>query len=217
VLRVPLGPRHRLRIRDLRLAVAPLAQTPPGGKVAKSIRQQIERVAAQASDAGAKVEERLPDIDWKDLFALFGDLVATVTGLFSPGAHLRDEQRTLAWYFEALERRDRLAAVWHRFFAGFDALLLPPARTTAFTHRESDAPVDVDGEAVSYQEIAGASAICNVTGLPGLVAPAGFDADGLPIGIQLVGPLWSEMRLLGIARALEQAGILPGFQPPPPE
>jgi amidase len=38
---VPLGPRRRLRIQDLRLAVAPLAQTPPDGKVAKSIRQRI--------------------------------------------------------------------------------------------------------------------------------------------------------------------------------
>jgi amidase len=50
--------------------------------------------------------------------------------------------------------------------------------------------------------------------LPGLVAPAGL-ADGLPVGIQLVGPLWSEIRLLEIADGLEQAGILPGFQGPP--
>lgn len=44
---------------------------------------------------------------------------------------------------------------------------------------------------------------------------AGRGHDGLPIGIQIVGPRWSEMRLLAIARALEEAGILPGFQPPP--
>jgi Asp-tRNA(Asn)/Glu-tRNA(Gln) amidotransferase A subunit family amidase len=40
-------------------------------------------------------------------------------------------------------------------------------------------------------------------------------ADGLPIGIQLVGPRWSETRLVGIARALEHAGMLPGFEAPP--
>ncbi|MFL6235242.1 MAG: amidase [Thermoanaerobaculia bacterium] len=209
---VPPGSRRRLRLQDLRLAVSP---APPGGKIAKSVRQQVERVAARASDAGAKVEERLPEVDWEDLYKLFGDLVATVTGLFSPGSHLRDEQRTLAWYFEALERRDRLTAAWQTFFESFDGLILPPAATNAFTHREPGDPVEVDGKAVSYCEIGGAQAVCNVTGLPGLAIPAGLDERGLPVGIQLVGPLWSELRLLEIARALEGAGALPGFQAPP--
>jgi amidase len=68
---------------------------------------------------------------------------------------------------------------------------------------------------VSHWEIAGAQAVCNLTGLPGLAAPAGLDEQGLPVGIQIVGPLWSEIRLLEIARALEQAEVLPGFQAPP--
>jgi amidase len=55
----------------------------------------------------------------------------------------------------------------------------------------------------------------NLTGQPALVVPAGLDQEGLPIGIQIVGPRWSEMRLLAIARALEEGGILPGFRPPP--
>jgi Asp-tRNA(Asn)/Glu-tRNA(Gln) amidotransferase A subunit family amidase len=55
----------------------------------------------------------------------------------------------------------------------------------------------------------------NVAGLPALVAPAGHDEDGLPVGIQIVGPRWSEMRLLAIGRALEQERILPGFRAPP--
>ena len=42
-----------------------------------------------------------------------------------------------------------------------------------------------------------------------------LDPDGLPVGVQLVGPRWSEPRLLGIARELERAGVLPGFRPPP--
>lgn len=44
---------------------------------------------------------------------------------------------------------------------------------------------------------------CNLTGLPGLAAPAGLDDDGLPVGVQIVGPRWSEMRLLEIAGELE--------------
>jgi amidase len=45
--------------------------------------------------------------------------------------------------------------------------------------------------------------------------PAGLNDDGLPAGIQIVGPRWSDMRLMSIARELEEVGILPGFQRPP--
>ena len=52
-------------------------------------------------------------------------------------------------------------------------------------------------------------------GIPALVAPAGQDHEGLPIGVQMIGPRWSEMHLLNVCRALESVGALPGFRPPP--
>ncbi|MEV6056983.1 amidase family protein [Streptomyces sp. NPDC052107] len=55
----------------------------------------------------------------------------------------------------------------------------------------------------------------NLAGLSGLAVPSGQDEDGLPIGVQIIGPQWSEITLLGIAAALEEAGILPGFTRPP--
>lgn len=67
-------------------------------------------VAARLRAAGAIVEESLPDVDREPLHALFGDLVTTITGIFAPGSTLRDEQRALAWYLEALARRDRFLA-----------------------------------------------------------------------------------------------------------
>jgi len=206
---VPLGAKHRRPLQDLRLAVVPVL---PGAKVAKSVRERVERVAAQASDAGARIEERLPDVDWGALHKLFADLVATITGIFNPGAGLRDEQRTLAWYLTALDRRDGFVSRWETFFADLDGLLLPTALTTAFTHRKSGAPVEVDGEPVSYWEQGRLQVFCNLAGLPALSVPAGLDGDGLPIGLQIVGPRWSELRLLEIARALEREEILPGFQ-----
>jgi len=209
---VPLVPLPRRPLEDLHLAVAP---TPPGATVAKSIRRQVERVAAQASDAGAHVEERYPDLDWDVVDALFGELVETIVGVFDPQAQLPEERRTLAWYLGALDRRDRFIAAWEEFLEDFDGLILPPAMTTAFTHREPGAPLEVDGKALDYRELARVPGRQNMTGLPGLTVPAGFDDDGLPIGIEIVGPRWSEMRLLRIARELEQAEILPGFQRPP--
>jgi hypothetical protein len=43
------------------------------------------------------------------------------------------------------------------------------------------------------------------SGLPAISVPAGFTADGLPIGLELLGPAWTETRLLAIAYAYEQA------------
>jgi amidase len=175
----------------------------------------VEQVASRAADAGARAAERLPEVDWDAQDALFRDLVGALTGAFDPQAGLQPEQRTLAWYLEALDRRDRLGQVWEAFFEDVDALLVPAAPTTAFTHRETGAPLEVDRQAVSYWEAGRLVAFVNLAGLPALSVPTGPGADGLPIGLQLVGPRWSEPRLLEIAQELERAGVLPGFRPPP--
>jgi aspartyl-tRNA(Asn)/glutamyl-tRNA(Gln) amidotransferase subunit A len=44
----------------------------------------------------------------------------------------------------------------------------------------------------------------NYPGVPALTVPCGFDAENLPIGIQLTGSHWSEGRLLGVAHAYQQ-------------
>eukprot|EP00047_Mylnosiga_fluctuans_P017070 m.58513 g.58513 ORF g.58513 m.58513 type:complete len:71 (+) comp6907_c0_seq1:1707-1919(+) len=44
----------------------------------------------------------------------------------------------------------------------------------------------------------------NLAGIPGITAPAGYDAHGLPIGVQIQGPHWSEHTLLRVAAAVGQ-------------
>jgi amidase len=197
---VPLGAGQRPGLPELRLAVVPAL---PGASVAGSLQAAVERVAAGAAGAGARVAERLPDVDWQDL-ALFGELMTVVTGIFDPGAQLSDEHRGLSWYLAALDRRDRFIGAWQRFFDEQDALILPPAATAAFGH-----------DTTGYAEQGRLTVFANLAGLPALTVPAGLDQDGLPVGVQIVGPRWSELRLLEIAGALEAAGILPGFARPP--
>ncbi|MGH3714019.1 MAG: amidase [Micromonosporaceae bacterium] len=192
---VPLPARLACDPATLRLAVAPAL---PQATVAPALREQVTRVAAAASDTGAQVREALPELDWAEQ-RLFGELLA-ITEVFVPGA----EPKTLAWYFEALARRDRFITAWHRFFEGYDALVLPPAATVAFGHEVTDTSHQ------GYMMI-----FANLAGLPVLTVPAGRDGDGLPVGVQLVGPQWSEVRLLEIAAALEAASVLPGFTAPP--
>jgi aspartyl-tRNA(Asn)/glutamyl-tRNA(Gln) amidotransferase subunit A len=78
-----------------------------------------------------------------------------------------------------------------------DALLTPTTPTTAF-------PLgDVYGDSVLMQYADQLNVPANHAGIPGLTLPAGFDAAGLPLGVQLLGPDFSEARLLRIGRAYE--------------
>jgi amidase len=192
---VPLRDRRRRTVPELRLAVATAL---PGADVATTLRDHIEQLAARACDAGARVEERLPRLDWEEQ-RLSGELLAAVTGAFDPDAHT-----DLAWYLTALDRRDRFAAAWEDFFGDLDALIVPPATTTAFRHEEIPDPGQ--GRQMVF---------ANFAGLPALTVPAGHNDHGLPVGVQITGPRWSEIRLLEVAAALEEAGILPGFTQPP--
>jgi amidase len=204
---VPLATRARRPLAGLRLAAATGL---PGAVMARAVREPVERLAALAADAGATVEERLPDIDWDDVHELFNDLLRVITEAFDPNSELPAEQRELAWYLTALTRRDRLAAALDGYFADHDALVMPAGMTTAFPHVEDDPMIDVDGTPVSYERQGHALVFANLLGLPVLAVPAGLDAQGLPVGVQLVGPHWSELRLLEIAHELEESGILPG-------
>ena len=86
-----------------------------------------------------------------------------------------------------------------------DALLLLPATPgPAFPF---DAPTPVDQ--ADYMTLS------SLLGLPALSVPAPVPAGELPIGVQLVGPAWSDLRLIDIAYELEQTGVLPGFITPP--
>ncbi|MER7604414.1 amidase [Nocardioides sp. NPDC127503] len=193
---VPLPPRRRRSATSLRLA---WAERLPDAPVADDLRTEVERVATEAASAGAAVEQCLPDLDWSDQW-VFGELMS-LTEVYVPGA----DPKTLAWYFHALERRDRWMSAWERFFDDHDALILPPAASVAFPHGAGE----TDRQGLSC-------VFANLAGLPALTVPAGRSADRrLPIGVQIVGPRWSEIRLLDIAGCLEDLGILPGFRPPP--
>ena len=90
--------------------------------------------------------------------------------------------------------------------------------TTAFPHDiERDIierELDVDGRTVQHSM---AVAWCGAIGavlLPVVTLPTGPASDGLPVGVQVVGPYLSDLRLLEIARQLDEvAGS--GFIPPP--
>ena len=113
------------------------------------------------------------------------------------------------------ERRTRLRWAWRDFFDGFDALLCPIACIPAFPHdqqRDMDARrITVNGEVREYWDQLFWAGLTGVAFLPATVAPAA--SEGLPIGVQIVGPEGGDHATIEIARQL--GDLIGGFRPPP--
>ena len=86
------------------------------------------------------------------------------------------------------------------FDQGVDAILTPATPSAAFGLGEM---ADADPVAMYLNDVF--TVTVNLAGLPGISVPAGLDAQGLPLGLQLIGRPWEEGDLLNVAYALERA------------
>jgi aspartyl-tRNA(Asn)/glutamyl-tRNA(Gln) amidotransferase subunit A len=85
-----------------------------------------------------------------------------------------------------------------------DALVMPTTRTVA--HPIGQPFGTVDGQSMGpFELLAGLTAPFSLTGSPAVSVPCGFNSEGLPIGIQIVGHGWEEAKILQIAAAYERA------------
>jgi aspartyl-tRNA(Asn)/glutamyl-tRNA(Gln) amidotransferase subunit A len=104
-----------------------------------------------------------------------------------------------AYYLKALKVRRRIADDFDQAFEKVDALLTPTAPSAAFSLGDkSDDPV-----AMYLNDIF--TVTVNLAGLPGMSVPAGLDASGLPLGLQLIGRALDESTLFSLGGALEKA------------
>jgi len=101
-------------------------------------------------------------------------------------------------YALARRTRDELRRAYGDALAEWDAVVLPTTPMTAPLREGQDA-VAAAATLTAY------TSPFNLTGLPAISIPCGFDASGLPIGLQLVARPWAEARLLRVARAYERA------------
>lgn len=111
-----------------------------------------------------------------------------------------DRAETLA---RALVERDRLREDILRWMKTTPLILMPVGSVPAFAHGASR--VDVRGESLSIFRAFGYAHAANVFGLPSAVVPAGRWAEGLPIGVQIVGRPFEEGTVLAAAAAIEEA------------
>jgi aspartyl-tRNA(Asn)/glutamyl-tRNA(Gln) amidotransferase subunit A len=112
-----------------------------------------------------------------------------------------------AYYLKAQKVRRCICNDFTDAFKKCDALLTPTAPSTAFAIGEKqDDPIQMYLNDIFTVPV-------NLAGLPGISVPAGLGADGLPLGLQIIGRAFDEMTMFKIAAVLEKAA---GFKHKPP-
>jgi amidase len=203
-------------LRGLRVAWAPtLGNRVP---VDRRVLEVLESAVRVFESGGADVEFDCPDLDGAD-FA-FRTLRAAEFEL-RWHAELAAEPETfkadLAWNIrqgapssgrEVLAAQAELTRLYraaNRFFDRFDVLLAPVSQLPPF---DADLlwPTEIDGVAQqNYLDWMASCYLITTLGTPAMSVPAGFTADGLPVGLQIITRAGSELQLLGIGEAFEQA------------
>jgi Asp-tRNA(Asn)/Glu-tRNA(Gln) amidotransferase A subunit family amidase len=106
-------------------------------------------------------------------------------------------------YVHALRHRHALTAHWLEVMKGCDVVVTPTTASTAPAIPEGDAPM-VESNLPVVDALMRFIRIANLTGFPALSVPAGFDPQGLPIGVHLMGRPWEEHLLLRLGRVIER-------------
>ncbi|MEU9480535.1 amidase [Streptomyces sp. NPDC048191] len=231
-----LPPARHERLGDFRVLVLDEHPMIPTGS---AVRAAVNRVADALADGGAHVERHsplLPDLaEAAELYMHllisgstarfpvepYEQLRARAAGL-SPDDRSLDAARLRGMVFshrdwvETNNRRELHRHGWRQLFAEFDAVVSPVTPTPAFPHDHSPDPrerrIDIDGVEYPYFDQLVWAGLATMPGLPATAVPAGRSPEGLPVGVQLIGPMFGDRTPLRLAELLEQR--MGGFQPP---
>jgi Asp-tRNA(Asn)/Glu-tRNA(Gln) amidotransferase A subunit family amidase len=201
-------------LRGLRLAYSPdLGFLPVDQEVREAFAAALEIIAG----LGATLVPAAPGTGdptglWNTIalaegYASEGPLLARWRDEMSPGtAELIDAGAsiTAGQYVDALHERNAYTKLWSLFFEDFDALLTPAMQLTAFPVGRLR-PAAIQGRPVDpfFDDWCTLCLPANLTGMPATSVPC--PVDGLPIGLQIMGPRWSDALTLRVAAAFEAA------------
>jgi Asp-tRNA(Asn)/Glu-tRNA(Gln) amidotransferase A subunit family amidase len=185
--------------------------------VEPEVRDVCERAARRFEELGCTVEEATPGFENPNADRTFIMLAASGDAVWL--SELTDERRAQVGEpahmflaqgskFTAMDyvrANDRRMALWHtmrRFHETYDLLLTPALSVTAFPVGQP--PTHVGHDPFPPFGWSPFTAAFNLTGQPAASVPCGFDAQGLPVGLQIVGRAYADATVLRAARAFEQ-------------
>jgi amidase len=230
------APRHG-ELKDFRVL---LIDTDPMMPTNSEVRAAIDRLAANLNKAGVKVERESPLLpDFAASSRLFMRMLLSFLAVgFTPEVYagavtaaaslLPDDMSLRAGRLRgiALSHRDwlmaegmrgQLRAQWRALFKSFDAVICPVMPTAAYPHDHSAEQetrrINIDGKDYAYPDQMAWPGIANLPGLPATAIPIGLSPQGLPIGVQIVGPWLEDRTPLKLAELIERE--FGGFVPPP--
>jgi len=194
------APRHA-RLRDWRVLVL---DRHPVCATSSAMCGALDSLARRLEQAGTRVSrssDKLPDL--KAIAESYTTLVTTFLGAWEPGGSTTMSAHD---WIRLMGQRDRYRVQWRAFFEEFDALLCPPSGSAAFPHDPNpdfdSRTLLVDGEPTPYGAQGAWSTIASMAGLPATVAPMARDADGLPLGVQIIGPYLEDRSTIALAGQL---------------
>jgi amidase len=180
-------------------------------------RAMLGAAADALSDAGAKLDEGRPPVDFAEQTGLFFHLVGAAVSVSAPDEAAEVMAGSHRSWLRAAEQRAALQGVWAEWFEHYDLLLCPVLAVPPFAHvREGnimDRTIEVDGELRRVGSLISWPGLIGVVGLPSAVAPIGRTAAGLPVGLQIVSPYLHDRRSVRAAKLVGE--VTGGYQVPP--
>ena len=216
-----------------------LIDTDPLMPTDKVIRSTLEKMAADLAKAGVNVDRSSPLLpDFAASTRLYMRmLMSFLSTTFAPEVYAGAQAAAASLPASdtslgaerlrgiALSHRDwliadggrtRLRAQWRELFRTYDAVICPIMPTPAYPHDHSDDQekrrIKIDGKDYVYPDQLAWPGIATLPGLPATAIPTGFAPDGLPVGVQIVGPWLEDRTPLKLAELIERE--FGGFVPP---
>ena len=175
----------------------------PVSAVDTSVRTPIEAAADALERAGVTIErstDLLPDLAGQHANYMRMLNVAMARGM--PG---RNGKRASATdWFDLLDAQAANEAAWARLFGRYDFVLAPPAPVLAFPHRNAaffEGDTAIDGVTTRAANGLAWAGLVSFPNLPATVLPVG-ETDGLPCGMQVIGPKWADLDCIAAAGAM---------------
>jgi amidase len=205
-----LPPPRRARLADFRVGVVlDHRLAPVSSEVAAPLSDAVDALAG----AGVTVVEGWPDgVDPARAYESFGFHVRLFFAFQQPG----EDFATLSEVVDHETRRMAARAAWNRYFDDVDVFLCPVTFTPAFPHDtrpfEARTIATPEGDR-PYADQAFWVSHASLPGLPAVAAPIGRTPGGLPVGAQLIGPLYEDDTAVTFAELL--GDVIGGYEPPP--
>ncbi len=184
-------------------------------KVDPEVAGIVAAAAARFEELGCTVEEAHPGLAdpwdhmhviWATAFAgVYLDNFAEVRGKLDPGLLAVVEQgRKISGpqVAAAYIAKNSYYMAWREFMADYDLLLTPTLPITAFAAGD-DQPGEICGRKTTYLGWSAFTYPFNVTGVPAATVPCGRAANGLPVGLQIVGRWRDDTTVLRASAAFE--------------